>query len=210
MLRQRPHVMPAALAAACVLLTVNLIAPRRAEATAAAKAAAPSAGYVVDLGRLLEGLDEREQLEKDLQARIETRQKQLDEVRKQMNDVREELAIEARGSEPYRERVREMLELEATAKVRQETLQTIIAVEKGTMLVDLYAKISEAAQTVAEREGYDAIVIDDSKGDLPQQPTEQVALQQILSRRVLYAAPRIDVTDNLRTLMNNQWRAGRP
>ncbi|MEM7623174.1 MAG: hypothetical protein AAF235_08205, partial [Planctomycetota bacterium] len=64
------------------------------------------------------------------------------------------------------------------------------------------------ADTVARSEGYDIVYIDDSGVELPTQPTEQQALQIILSRRVLFASNAIDITDELQRLMNNRYRAG--
>lgn len=198
-----------AVAAVCATLVAMTALTPSADATAQS-AAKPTAVHYIDLGRLLDGLDERTDLEKDLQTRIEDRRGQLTEISDKLQKARDNITIEKRGTETYREKVRELLELEAQAKVRQEALQTIISVEKGTLLVDLFQKISKSAEDLAKREGYDSILIDDSDGEFPPQPSEQQALNLILNRRVLYADARIDVTDNLRTQMNNAYRAGRP
>ena len=163
---------------------------------------------VVELARLLDGLDERQDLEERLRESIEERRQNLQELSNDLSQARDALEIERRGTPAFREKLREILELEAQARVRRESLEQIISVDKGTTLIDLFRKIQDAAEDIADRNGYDAVLIDDTGMELPQQPTEQVALQTILNRRVLYASGQIDITDEVRTLMNNESQSG--
>lgn len=181
----------------------------RADANAAQAAKTPAVIAVVDLAKLLDGLDERAVLEQQLETGIAARRAQLEELAKQISDLRKGLEIEPQGTPVYREKVRQLLELDAQARVRREALDTISTVEKGTSLIDLYRKIAAAAESVAVREGYDAVFVDDSSMELPPQPTEPQALQIILARRLLFTADRLDITDLLRTQMNNDFAANR-
>lgn len=192
------------------LVAMSVAYTRQAQAVNV-QAAQPSTIAVVRLADLLEGLDERTVLEKRLDAMIAKRQTELTELADKIKGENADLNdVYKRGTPEYREKASEILELEATARVRRETLQTRISIEKGTMLVDLFDKINTAAEQLAKRQGFDAIFIDDSTLELPAQPTEQSALQLILNRRVLFASDKVDITAELRTLMNNNFNAGTP
>lgn len=200
---------PVALAMALAVAAVSIAYTHQARAVNVA--AQPSTIAVVRLGELLEGLEERVALEKRLDGIIEQRQAQLNDIANKIKQGTEDLQnVYTPGTPEFREKASEVLELEASARVRRETLQARISVEKGTMLVDLYAKIEATATQIAERRGFDAVIIDDSTLELPPQPNEQAALQLILGRRMLYATDRIDITDELRTQMNNNFNAGTP
>jgi hypothetical protein len=66
---------------------------------------------------------------------------------------------------------------------------------------------------MAEAEGYDMVVLNDSSDDVPfdrevRVPAQIQILQQITNRKILYLKPTIDVTDDLIVRMNNEFRAG--
>ena len=88
-------------------------------------------------------------------------------------------------------------------------------VERALLLQDLYKSINQAIAEMAEAEGFDLVVVDDSEGELGWNDELKVSreaqtLQQIRSRRVLYRSTTVDVTDDLVARMNNAWRAGNP
>jgi len=129
---------------------------------------------VVELARLLDGLDERQDLEERLRESIEERRQNLQELSNDLSQARDALEIERRGTPAFREKLREILELEAQARVRRESLEQIISVDKGTTLSDLFRKIQDAAYDIADWNGYDAVLIDDTGMELPQQPTDSI------------------------------------
>ena len=65
---------------------------------------------------------------------------------------------------------------------------------------------------LAEAEGYDIVILNDSSDELPfdrevRMPAQLQILQQITSRKLLYLNPATDVTDDLIVRMNNAFRA---
>lgn len=185
-----------------------LIAARPATATATAQSASASAVAVVDLNALLEGLDERKFLEDQLNTAISRRQAQLDEILTQLNKKNEDKELQAAGTPERRETLREIRELEIAARARREFLQQEISLEKGDMLLDLFGKVRSAADEIAQRDGWDVVLIDDGTLPLPERGTEQQALALILSRRILHKSDRVDITDEVRIVMNNRFNAG--
>lgn len=183
----------------------------RAEATAV-RAASPSAVAVVDLPKLLDGLEERKFLEAELNAEIDSRQQELDtivgEITRMQRDI--ELIPEDDTSGTRMQKIRDLRIKEVEARALRQFVQEQLSLEKGQMLATLYNKIQNSVCDILARDGWDVILIDDSGLDLPQMAQEAQMLQLILQRRVLCAADRVDITEDVKTLMNNNFNAPRP
>ncbi len=87
-----------------------------------------------------------------------------------------------------------------------------LEVEKALRLQHLYLKINEALGELASAQGYDLVILDDSAQEPEfdrdsRVPGQLQILQQIASRKVLYRNPAIDITNDLITRMNNEFRA---
>jgi len=88
-----------------------------------------------------------------------------------------------------------------------------IDIEASLQLQDVYRSIKSTVSQMATSAKYDLVAVDDSQGDLStssdsRMPQEAQVLQQIAGRRLLYANPAIDITDDLIVRMNNDYRAG--
>ena len=87
-----------------------------------------------------------------------------------------------------------------------------LEVEKALRLQELYKSVKEALADLAEAEGYDIVMLNDSSDDLPfdresRMPAQIQILQQIATRKMLYLSPATDVTEDLVVRMNNAFRA---
>ena len=86
-----------------------------------------------------------------------------------------------------------------------------LEVEKAIQLQDLYRSMRAAIEALSTAEGYDLVLVDDSSDELPferesrMSPQVQV-LQQIATRKILYRNSALDITIDLATRMNNQYR----
>jgi Skp family chaperone for outer membrane proteins len=72
----------------------------------------------------------------------------------------------------------------------------------------MYRAIRDEARKVAESEGYQLVVVDDSQTEVRpsrevKAPLEEQVKQQIASLRMLYAAPTIDISDKVVVRINN-------
>lgn len=197
---------------ALVIAAIGLgmtLGPGSADASAVRSAGA-TAVAAVDLAKLLDGLDERAALEADLNKQIERRQAELDQIADEIKKMNDDIAV-LKEDDPGRiEKIRDLRIKEVQAKAMRQFIQEQLSVEKGRMLADLYKKIQTAVCDIAARDGWDLILIDDSGLDLPEMATEQQMLQLILSRRVLCAGGSVDVTDEVKTLMNNRFNTAKP
>lgn len=94
----------------------------------------------------------------------------------------------------------------------QQAASMELEVEKAILLQNLYKSMRAAIAALSAAEGYDMVFIDDASDDLPfdreSQASPQVqVLQQIATRKLLYRNPALDITQDLATRMNNQYRA---
>ncbi len=187
----------------------SALGPGAAEASAV-RGASATAVATVDLAKLLDGLDERVALEQDLNRQIEKRQGELDQVADEIKKMNDDIAL-LKEDDPSRiEKIRDLRIKEVQAKAMRQFIQEQLSVEKGQMLAGLYQKAQSAVCDIAARDGWDLVLIDDSGLDLPEMATEQQMLQLILARRVLCASGAVDVTDEVKTLMNNRFNAAKP
>jgi Skp family chaperone for outer membrane proteins len=179
--------------------------------TAQRPPAQPTAIATIDIVEVFDRLNERTVLEEQLQTRLAARQAQVEEVRRRLQSIREDLdpatsTLQA-GTEAYYERLREFTEQRAVAEARVRALEQIISIDRGTVRTRLYDKIRDAITRIAERDGLDAVLFDDSAFPLPENAGEDEVVRNIVTRSVIYRHESIDITERVITLMNNEYTA---
>ncbi|MBZ0172910.1 MAG: OmpH family outer membrane protein, partial [Phycisphaerales bacterium] len=176
----------------------------------AVRSANASAVAVIDLAKLLDGLDERGYMEQELNKQIQKRQGELGQIVGEIKRMTADIELLTETDPSRIEKIRDLRIKEVQAQALSQFVKEQLSLEKGKMLADLYKKVQAAVCDIAARDGWDVVLIDDSELDLPQMANEQQMLQLILSRRVLCAGDNVEVTDDVKTLMNNQFNAARP
>jgi len=179
----------------------------QANANSARPPAQPTAIAIVDIMNIIDGLNERSVLEGQLEARMEARQGQLNEVVKQLEALDADIQILEPGTDAYREKLREGLEKQAVAKARREALSQIVSIDTGSVMAGLYTKIEAAISDIADREGYDIVLFDDSSFDIPDGAPNPDVIRAIITKSVVYRHDSIDITQQVITLMNNEYSA---
>ena len=159
----------------------------------------------VNLERVFSNLDEKGAADISLQVLADDLQKKSGAQSRAIELLEQNLDLFSVGSEKYQEAEEQFRE--ATVKLRSfvEFGRLKIDFRKGATLKRLYASIKEAARLLAEREGYAVVLVDDSIVGL-QSGTETDVVRQISARRMLYASPRVDITDALIMQMNNAFQ----
>ncbi len=193
--------------AALAMVATSLVWTNAANANAARPPAQPTAIATVDLPAILDGLEEKGRHEADLQSVIQTSQAKLDDLTKRLADIEDDLKMIPRDSAEWRAKFGEGLELQQQAEARKQILTQTISLQRGDSLRALYLKIEAGIKKIAEREGYDMVLLDDSKFPLPQQAADTNMERAILSKTVLYAHDSVDITQAVITLVNNEYRA---
>jgi Skp family chaperone for outer membrane proteins len=183
-----------------------------AQSAAPASVAAPSPTVLamVDMERLINNLNEI----KDRNAAIA---KLREEYRTQLEDMDRRvkgLEAELKDSIPASDRVRrmekssELVEAREAYRLRTTRFQSLVESKNADVIRDLYNKAQTTIASIAEREGYDAVVLDDQKIVIPEGGTESQVTNVILSRRILYAKKGVDITDRLLAQMNAEYTPG--
>lgn len=168
----------------------------------------PSVTVTVDLERVLEGLNKRADDDAELQKLAQSYQAE-DAAKKEaianMEDSMSDLVDE-----------RQLLDKEeeiALATLRRQAWLGFIGekldVEESLMLQDLFRDVQKAAADMAENEGFDIVLLDDTGLQLAIIERDQRRViqikEQLRVRNLLFASSVTDITDDLITRMNNAY-----
>ena len=166
---------------------------------------------VVDVGGVLEKLDEKAM---EVQRLGEFGQRLSDEVQKikeQGDAANADLEVLPKGTDQYTDKKNEAIRLQMKLQYEQEFAKFRLNEEKQRTKLKLFNKILEAAGIYAEREGYDIVINDDRDMTIPPEQIGQLTDAQfesfVQSRRLIYAKEAVDITDEVAQMMNTQFKA---
>ncbi len=195
------------------LVTLTALAVSIAYLAGARRPAAPTPPTIatVRMQPLFDGLLERAEaktevdtLEDGFRAEQRTRQASIAALQEKLD--------QANGAKQRRS-IQEQLDLKSL-ELRfwlQEAANELES-EKALRLIYLYRNIKTAIQSLAETEGYDLVFLDNSMDEPTFDREARIAPQlqvlgQITSRNILYLNSTLDVTEDLISRMNNEYRA---
>lgn len=167
--------------------------------------AQPTAVATVDIVTIFDQLTELKDLEAKLEQRRTSSQADLEEVNTRLKTISADLEAMTRGTEDYKNKVKDAMELQAVLKARSEALNQILSIERGSMTRDLYNKVSDAISRISEREGYDVVLFDDSTFIVPENAAYQDVYRAIVTRSLMYRHDSVDITDQVVSLMNSEY-----
>lgn len=162
---------------------------------------------VIDLEKALAGLEERVALEADFNAERGKLQKKIEDLEKKIKDKDGNVNILPVGPEKKAatEELRRLVyeyEFEKNYSVR------VLDERKGDLIREIYQKIDVAAETLAKKNGYTMVLASDEKAEVQGGRYDDVR-RMISLKRMLYVDPRHDITDEIVTLMNNEFATKR-
>ncbi|MCR9074404.1 MAG: OmpH family outer membrane protein [bacterium] len=167
--------------------------------------AQPTAVATVDIVTIFDQLTELKDLEAKLEQRRTSSQADLEEVNTRLKTISADLEAMTRGTEDYKNKVKDAMELQAVLKARSEALNQILSIERGSMTRDLYNKVSDAISRISEREGYDVVLFDDSTFIVPENAAYQDVYRAIVTRSLMYRHDSVDITGQVVSLMNSEY-----
>jgi outer membrane protein len=196
------------LAAACVCVVAIVGWRAGAESGAARAIAAPATIATVSIEKAFPQLDELTELNKSLEARVNDRQADLNALTAQLEELQAQLdQLPTSETEKRRTLRAQIYELRETATARANVYQTLINIEKGEIIRPLYQKLAAAVKEIAEKQGYDIVLFDDTTIEVPQN-TEEIVNRAIQQKRLLYSSAKLDITSEVVLLMNQKYQAG--
>ncbi|MEM8758107.1 MAG: OmpH family outer membrane protein [Planctomycetota bacterium] len=169
--------------------------------------AEPTAVASLDLQGLLEQLQESQDREADIRAAVQARADEISALQTAVQGMITELETLPQNSGA--ERIRLEIEIRAGQQELETRGQLYVQerqLQVTQLLVEMADKAFEAAARVAERDGYD-IVIHDNTTALATLPDIDSVLRR-LTRTTVYTAESTDITTSVLALMNNEYAAG--
>jgi Skp family chaperone for outer membrane proteins len=168
-------------------------------------AAKPTAVGVVDIEGVFNNLKEKVQIEADLNAQQERLVKERQDKEKELKALQDELGIINPSNPGYREKEEKLgqkvFELQAWVQWQNNRL----ARENRLQIQQLYTKILSATAAVAQENGYDLVVYKEGTVDFSKVDPKQLS-EAIRGRKVLYAAEAMELTEMVKTRMDNEYK----
>lgn len=194
------------LIAMTALLAGGLVVATQATSSLLAR---PTAVAVVNIEDVVASLTEKQQLDAEMKtkrdslaAEQQTRQKQIEKLEFDLNALR----VGTPAYEAKQEQLqRAVLELQVWIRFEQQK----VGRELGLQTERLYKKILTACQNVGKDNGYDLVLFEESEVDINNTENPQQLQMLIQLRKVLYANPQIDLTDQIIQRMNNEYENAR-
>lgn len=197
-MNRRPSYWTFALAAAVVLTGLMTLHGQNAAGPR------PTSIAVVDVQKVFNSLDEQSAIQADITRRGEKFQSESNDRAKEVRNLEQDLSILAPDSEAYRQadekRQQKAIELEVWQKLKLQQLEREMAIQTE----HLYRKITQAVDRLAKKQGYDLVLYKDETEPVRAKTQREVKVL-INMRKVLYAAPELDVTDQITQALNNEF-----
>ena len=197
-----------AFAAAAGITLVALISAALG-AGIATRHAAPSSVAVVDIDRLSLELEEFKVPAEQFRAKQNAWSEELKALQTRITRVDEELELipdEDQDAKISKIILRSTLDSEI--KTKSQLFQQASDLEQSNLFKRMYDKIADGAARLAKRDGIDIVLVDDRIFVIP--PTNRTAQDSALkSKKILYASETVDMSDELLTMLNNEFSAGK-
>jgi Skp family chaperone for outer membrane proteins len=184
-----------------VLIGASWMRPQAAES-------APSRIATIDLEKTYNSIDRYAATLAAIKSTGEGLEQQVKQSESTVKELEAELESFQTGSDAQAAAIQTLQAAVGEFRAVEQFARAKIEVERARALRETYIAIKDAARRLAEREGYDYIMLDDSLPEMDP-ASAQRTMQQISARRFIFASPKSEVTDQLIALMNEEWKAAK-
>ena len=195
--------------AAALLLGATMIGATAWTVTArpaeSAPAPAPVTVAIVEIARVMNGLNELKERNDVGKIRGTELEKKLQEVEQTIKNIDAELETVIPKDDIKRrtQAMADKFEAENLLKARFQAYKQLLDLENGDIIRDIYAKVILAIEDFAKKNNYDLVLLDDRGMMLPPVGGQERLKAIIENKRILFAKPELDITDRIITIMNN-------
>lgn len=178
---------------------------------APAQVSQPAKVGIVDMTTLINGLSELKDRNAAMKPILDQRLSELEQLQQQAKQLEADLKDNIPSTDVQRriETRTQLQEATNNLKLRKERWDMTIDLRNAQIVRELYAKASLAISEVAQRDGYDLILLDDRPLELTEFSSVNQLREEVLSKRILFAAPTLDITQRVLTAMENQYAQGK-
>jgi Skp family chaperone for outer membrane proteins len=162
----------------------------------------------VNLDKVYASIDRYSALQANLKKAGEGLDARVKAAEARVRELEAELDSFQPGSEAQASAVQKLQASVADFRAVEQFVAAKRELELSRAFRETYVAIKDAARRLAERDGYDFVMLDDSVVELDPSNASRT-IQQIAARKFIFASPKSDVTDSLVALMNEDWKASR-
>lgn len=192
------------LATLAVAIAAGVLLMQRDAVEAQDSGQARGATAVVDLEAVVQRLAEQEEFRGALEKRQNTIKQRQQAEQAEVENLQNALRVLKPGSDDHTKKQEELMqrviEYQAWLQFEQQRLQR----DSTTHIMNLYRKSSAAASELAKSGGYEVLLFRQGEPDYSQLQAKELSTV-IQNRKVLWADPKVDLTDQVVQQMNNAY-----
>lgn len=207
--RVRPAALALALLVGGVVGGFSLHSNAQNTAPAPAATRSPSVVALIDMVKVFDESEELKAQNTRIREEKTARDKVLDELVEKIKAKQKELN-ELPQSAPPKDRVNLELEIKRLANSGEDLKKAsdaIASFEAGAAMKSLYEKASAVVEGVMAEQGIDIVLLDDRGIKLPDNSASSEVNALIARKQIIAASGRIDITPDVITRVNNNYRA---
>lgn len=160
---------------------------------------------VVDLEKLINGLDEKKAKAEQFQKAFEAKKAELETMKVKIDE--KQAALNAMPAGANRSKAAEELqEMVIRGEIEAQLANRKLNAQQADLFHQLYTKVDEAIGKLAEQNGYHMVFVSDEAAKVPKGNSETV-LRGITMKRMLYVNDELDITNEVIKYMNNAFAA---
>ncbi len=159
---------------------------------------------VVDVAEVFENLEERGVIEADIRDKITAMQKWEQTKAAELTGLQSDMDIMDPNSDGFKKAIAELERKTIALRIERDVRQRKIQREMAQSLEGLYRKVVDGIGVVAAAEGYDLVLTKDRTPSLENASQQQI-LGMIQLRKTLYSNPQMDITQRVKTKLNNDY-----
>jgi Skp family chaperone for outer membrane proteins len=205
----------------CLCATAIPVAWQTARAREAESAAPQKTTGVaiVNLKQVFERLDEYKQGMKFIGDQSDEMQPRVEELKGKLTKLETDISSFPKDGNTVEllKLKQQRFEIETQLKSRVESLRLLLRIQAGDVLRQVFDKVTDAADRLAKEDGWDIVMVDDRDVKPPERVpgengsegrglTDREVENVIQQRHIIAAAKRVDITDALVVLMNNEFK----
>ncbi len=200
-----PAIVGAALAAGGFMYATANAVPAPAQVSQPVKVG------LVDMTALINGLSELKDRNEAMKPLLDQMKTELEGIQQQAKQLEADLKDNIPSTDVQRriETRTQLQEASSNLKLRKERWDLTVDLRNAQVIRDLYAKASDAIAEVAKRDGLDLVLLDDRPISMTEFGNMNQLREEVLTKRVLFAAPTLDITQRVLTAMENQYAQGK-
>lgn len=180
--------------------TVN----RPAASAASSTPPGPAVFGSVEMNAVLKGYDKFKVLSEEWEAAASAKQRELMQIMQEMKTESDMLAKYTPGSVDFKKAENKITELKAKGEAGRETAQRELALREAEMIATIFNEIQSMVSRVASKKGITYVLQVSTE---PVSGSDPNSAYRAMQRSVLYADPRNDITKDVISYLNYEYKA---